>query len=178
LNSGAKDEGRQALVNGDEQGNPRLPEGEWSVAICAAAIAAADVGAYAGTLRVQLFFDDLLAIKDNPTIRHLGDIRAVLWPAAHLPRAIGVSSRPIVNLSLAINYALGGLAVAPLEKAVQMDPGNTDAHVSLGSALLAAKGHRNEAAEQYAVAARLRPGDATIHYDPSLRPVGPPGEAG
>ncbi|HEX3730340.1 MAG TPA: hypothetical protein VHV47_11090, partial [Opitutaceae bacterium] len=42
---------------------------------------------------------------ENPTIRHFG---TALAPP---PYAAGAAGRPLVNLTLAANYALGGLAV-------------------------------------------------------------------
>lgn len=53
---------------------------------------------YAGSLSNPFVFDDLA------WIRH--DRVGALWPPA---AALGESSRPILNLSLALNYALGGM---------------------------------------------------------------------
>ena len=69
---------------------------------------AAVVSAYWNSLSVPFAFDDKAAIIENPTIRHL-------WPMT-VPLSAPVSSggamgRPLVNLSLAVNYALGGLSV-------------------------------------------------------------------
>ncbi len=63
--------------------------------------------AYYNSLTVPFVFDDKAAVLENPTIRHLSNIREVLMP----PTSGGVSGRPLVNLSLAVNYALGGTAV-------------------------------------------------------------------
>jgi protein O-mannosyl-transferase len=64
--------------------------------------------AYANSLRVPFVFDDLGGILENTTIRSLWPP----WGALNPPTDGGtVTSRPIVNLSLAINYALGGFAV-------------------------------------------------------------------
>ncbi len=52
-------------------------------------------------------FDDLPAISNNPTIRALWPPSRVLSPPAKTP----VTGRPLVNLSLALNYAIGGLNV-------------------------------------------------------------------
>ena len=62
--------------------------------------------AYQNSFSVPLIFDDLPAIRDNPTIRQLG---SALSP----PHGSGlpVDGRPVVNLTLAINYAFGGLEV-------------------------------------------------------------------
>ena len=55
-------------------------------------------------------FDDYPAIQTNLSIRQLADPLAVLLP----PNDSGttVNGRPLVNLSLALNYAFGGLNVA------------------------------------------------------------------
>ena len=52
-------------------------------------------------------FDDRPAIVENATIRDLGNLRAVLSPPADVGSS--ANSRPLVNLSLALNYAAGGL---------------------------------------------------------------------
>jgi tetratricopeptide (TPR) repeat protein len=73
------------------------------------AIVLAIVAAYSGTMRVPFFFDDLPAIVDNPTIRHLGDMASVLSPPSAMGDDSGASGRPFINLSFALNYACGGL---------------------------------------------------------------------
>jgi len=77
--------------------------------VAAALIALAIVLAYVGTLHAPMFFDDIPAIRDNPTIRHWGDWRSLLLPAPSLAQISGVTARPLINLSLAANYAVGGL---------------------------------------------------------------------
>jgi tetratricopeptide (TPR) repeat protein len=59
--------------------------------------------AYANSFSVPFLYDDVTAIPDNPTIRHLWPIGPVLSP----PGRLTTSGRPVVNLSLAINYAFG-----------------------------------------------------------------------
>jgi tetratricopeptide (TPR) repeat protein len=61
-------------------------------------LVAAGVLLYAGSLSNPFVFDDL------EWIRH--DRVGALWPPA---AALGDSSRPILNLSLALNYAVGGM---------------------------------------------------------------------
>ena len=51
----------------------------------------------------------MAAIQNNPTIRHLWPLWGVLRPP--LDQGITVEGRPIVNLSFALNYALGGTRV-------------------------------------------------------------------
>lgn len=74
----------------------------------AAALVVAAFAAYANSLRVPFFFDDPIAILDNPSIRNLAALGDVLSPPNN---GSGVTGRPLVNLSLAINHALGGTAV-------------------------------------------------------------------
>ncbi|MEO5958306.1 MAG: tetratricopeptide repeat protein, partial [Opitutaceae bacterium] len=78
-------------------------------ALAAFAIVAAALAAYANSFRAPFIFDDIASIVDNPTIRRL-------WPpgdALSPPKDFGftVSGRPLLNLSFAINYAIGGLNV-------------------------------------------------------------------
>jgi tetratricopeptide (TPR) repeat protein len=63
------------------------------------------LAAYSNSLSGPFIFDDRNSIYDNPTIRHLWAIGSVLSPPGG---GIAVQNRPVVNLSLAINYALGG----------------------------------------------------------------------
>ena len=65
--------------------------------------------AYHNSFTGPFIFDDRLSIQENPTIRHLWPISQPLSPP-HAGAAT-VGGRPVINLSLAINYALGGLDV-------------------------------------------------------------------
>lgn len=62
---------------------------------------------YANSLYGPFIYDDLEAIEQNHTIRQLWPPLQALSPPKQLP----VSGRPIINLSLAINYQFGGLDV-------------------------------------------------------------------
>jgi protein O-mannosyl-transferase len=67
-----------------------------------ALIVLATVAAYRPALPTPLIFDDLQVITANPSIRHLA---TALSP----PRdGRGVTGRPLVNLSFALNYAISG----------------------------------------------------------------------
>jgi hypothetical protein len=77
-------------------------------AIAAGVIVLAAVCANLNSLSVPFLFDDTRAITDNPTIRHLGALRAVLSPPHDGSAVMG---RPLVNITLAINYAIGGTSV-------------------------------------------------------------------
>ena len=63
--------------------------------------------AYCNTLNVPYIFDDFPTIEKNESIRDLTDIGRVLQPPTE--GGSGVSGRPLVNLTLAINYAISGL---------------------------------------------------------------------
>lgn len=80
-----------------------LVQSPWAISLC---LVLASVLVYHRTFASPFVFDDGLAVRENSSIRALADWRAVLSPPNN---ASGVSGRPIVNLSLALNYALGGL---------------------------------------------------------------------
>jgi protein O-mannosyl-transferase len=71
-------------------------------------LAVALFGAYANALRAPFIFDDVPAIPGNPTIRHLWPLSAVLLPQSG--GGLTVAGRPILNLSLAFNFAISGSA--------------------------------------------------------------------
>jgi len=65
------------------------------------------VAPYVNSLGNPFIWDDSNALVNNPTIRSLWPLWTPLLPPAETP----VSSRPLVNLSFALNYALHGLNV-------------------------------------------------------------------
>ena len=75
----------------------------------AALLALAALAAYHNTFRVPFLFDDIPAIVDNPTIRHLGNLKDVLLTGTSY--GVTTSGRPVVNLSLALCYAISGTDV-------------------------------------------------------------------
>ncbi|HUI06606.1 MAG TPA: tetratricopeptide repeat protein [Verrucomicrobiae bacterium] len=72
-------------------------------------VVVAGILAYHNSFTGAFVRDDLESIPKNPTIRHLWPI----WQCLSPPRrgGITVEGRPVINLSLAINYALGGYHV-------------------------------------------------------------------
>src|ERR1051325_435786 len=64
----------------------------------------AGLWAYHNSFQGGFIFDDENAIGGNPHIRHLWPV----WNAMIAPQQSSASGRPIVGLSLAMNYALGG----------------------------------------------------------------------
>jgi protein O-mannosyl-transferase len=63
--------------------------------------------AYANSFHGPFIFDDVASIVNNRSVRHLASWQVLAAP----PEAITTSGRPVVNLSLAINYAISGLSV-------------------------------------------------------------------
>ncbi|MFT3869714.1 MAG: tetratricopeptide repeat protein [Nibricoccus sp.] len=58
---------------------------------------------YANTFNVPFLFDDILSIPNNPSIRSL---KTALFPPGELGLTVG--GRPILNLTFALNYLIGG----------------------------------------------------------------------
>lgn len=71
-------------------------------------IVGAALVAYANSFSVPFLLDDIKSILENPTIRHLWPLSAPLQP----PAGAGVGGRPLVNLSFALNWAVGETDVA------------------------------------------------------------------
>jgi tetratricopeptide (TPR) repeat protein len=69
-----------------------------------AILAACAIAAYCRTFSVPLLLDDLPSIAENPSIRHWS---SALWP----PVNSTTCGRPVLNLSLAVNYAISGTAL-------------------------------------------------------------------
>lgn len=60
--------------------------------------------AYRNSFEAPFVFDDHPSIQANPTIRRLWPLSGPLSPPG---AGASVTGRPVVNLSLAVNYALG-----------------------------------------------------------------------
>jgi tetratricopeptide (TPR) repeat protein len=82
--------------------------GPLRVALCSALIVTAGILAYANSLSVPFHYDDSIGIVENSQIRRLWPITVPLSPPSE---GQPVSGRPVANLSLAVNYAIGGLDV-------------------------------------------------------------------
>lgn len=72
-------------------------------------VVAAGLLAYHNSFTGPFIFDDVKSVSQNLTIRHLWPI----WEPLSPPRQGGntVEGRPLINLSLAVNYAVGGTRV-------------------------------------------------------------------
>lgn len=70
-------------------------------------LVAALLVAYHDTFAVPFLLDDFFSILENESIHRIGD-----WWAAFSPRAqVFTAGRPLLNLSYAVNYAIGGFSV-------------------------------------------------------------------
>jgi tetratricopeptide (TPR) repeat protein len=81
---------------------------DWPGLVSGAILAAGALAIYSRTFSVPLLYDDDRSIAENLTIRHLWPI----WQALSPPNDVGVGGRPLLNLSYALNYAVGGTAVS------------------------------------------------------------------
>src|SRR5438270_879905 len=82
----------------------------WVICLVSSVIALSSFLAYRNTFSAPFIFDDGHVVQVNLTIRKLWPLTTVLSP----PHGYGltVEGRPLINLSLAINYAFGGTDVA------------------------------------------------------------------
>ncbi|MBN1510897.1 MAG: tetratricopeptide repeat protein [Phycisphaerae bacterium] len=86
---------------------PPLSTSRWVSVGLGLVIVAGGVGAYAGSLGGPFIFDDIGSVPENPCIRSL-------WPPEYLwktPAEEAVAGRPVVSLTLAINFAIHRLNV-------------------------------------------------------------------
>ncbi len=83
------------------------PHGRWWLApLCAVLLAAGGLAVFANGLANPFLAEDLAALVDSPRLHHLGQPWRVLLGVPGSPAA----GQPLTNLSLAVNYALGGEA--------------------------------------------------------------------
>jgi len=80
---------------------------DWPGVAGGAILAAGTIAIYCRTFSVPLLLDDSTSIADNLSIRRLWP----LWPVLTPPNDAGVGGRPLLNVSYALNYAVGGNSV-------------------------------------------------------------------
>jgi len=83
----------------------RTPRARARLIVPLGLLVAAGIAVYSNGLAAPLVWDDDPAIVTNQTIRAVLPLSGSLSPPLETP----VAGRPIVNLSLALNYAMGGL---------------------------------------------------------------------
>ena len=87
---------------------PPSPSPRSSVLVAGGLIAAAAFAAYHNSFSGPFVLDDIRSIAENPTLRSLWPLQGPLHP----PQGdLTVNGRPLLNLSLAVNYRLSGLQV-------------------------------------------------------------------
>jgi len=89
-----------------ESDSPPFAASRSAIWLAVAILVGAILAAYHNSFSGPFVFDDGPAILGNPTIRHLSAFGEVLSPPREAGQTVG--GRPMVNLSLAVNYALGG----------------------------------------------------------------------
>jgi Flp pilus assembly protein TadD len=95
---------RNPAESASRPADTRVSRVDWPTLACCAILAAGAIVVYGRTYSDPPVFDDVPTIINNPTIRHLG---TALSPPVNTTAA----GRPIVNLSLAINFAISGTGV-------------------------------------------------------------------
>ncbi len=85
--------------------SPGFAASRWLTVLCASLLALAALASYYNSFAGAFVFDDQTWIVENASIRHLWPIWSWLTPR----ESVFVAGRPVVSLSLAVNYALCGL---------------------------------------------------------------------
>src|SRR5438045_2980435 len=87
-----------------------MQRSHWQNIIFSLVLAAAIAAIYAPALRAPFIFDDRVSVEENSSIERLFPLVADLPRGGPLnpPRDLPTSGRPLVNLSLAVNYCIGG----------------------------------------------------------------------
>lgn len=80
---------------------------KWQGFVFAALICATALAAYWSSFDAAFVMDDHGNIEQNEHIRSL----TPLWKAMHAPMGLGIAGRPLINFTLAINYAISGYQV-------------------------------------------------------------------
>ena len=97
-------------VDPTREGNsPLFAASRGAIWLAVACLVGAILAVYHNSFSGPFVFDDGPAVLGNPTIRHLSALGDVLSPPREGGQTVG--GRPVVNLSLAVNYALGGVSV-------------------------------------------------------------------
>jgi len=95
-------------VNAVESSVPPPPATRRAVLLAVGLLAVATLAAYRNTWSVPFLADDPGSVAENPTIRQLWPFFGAFFPP---PGGETVSGRPVINFSLAVNYAISGEAV-------------------------------------------------------------------
>ena len=74
--------------------------------LAAGLLVAAGLAAWSNSFSGPFVFDDVASIPGNPTIAHLQSVGRLFHPPANDGQTVG--GRPLLNLTLALNWAVGG----------------------------------------------------------------------
>ncbi len=88
---------------------PAADRSRWAAPAALVLIGLAAIAAYSNSLNGPFIFDDTGSIVENASIRHLWPPGGALSPPYSDGQTVG--GRPVLNLSFALNYAVGGLDV-------------------------------------------------------------------
>lgn len=80
----------------------------WVAPLLALVLAGAIVAAFSSSFSGRFIFDDIPSIENNPNLRSLKALPRVLDLTPDTEPGVTVFARPILSLSLALNYAFGG----------------------------------------------------------------------
>ena len=86
--------------------NPK-PHSYKQTLVAAAVLVAAGALVYMNSFTAPFLFDGVVAIRDNPNIRSLWPI----WDTVSAAPGVTVAGRPVLAVSLAVNYQISGLQV-------------------------------------------------------------------
>ena len=86
-----------------------MAKNRWAIFVAGGLIVLGGLAAYHNSLSGPFTFDDAGSILENSTIRHLWPLGSVLTPPSSGGQTVG--GRPVLNLSLAINYSISGTEV-------------------------------------------------------------------
>lgn len=101
--SGKKKSKTKTLASKITRQSSHEPSGKWWAALL---IAASLAIAYSNSMNGPFIFDDDVNIIENDSIRSLWP-----WHSLFAPMESGLAGRPVVNFSLALNYAISGSEV-------------------------------------------------------------------
>ena len=101
----SRSDGIKSIPDSPTSSGPEpVPPGRWLVFGGGVAVALAALAVYHNSFSGPFVLDDVPTIPENSTLR---DLSRALSP----PADAGVGDRPVLNLTFALNYALGGTAV-------------------------------------------------------------------
>ena len=87
---------------------PAWLNSRWAILLAAGLLVLAGLVIYSNSFSGEFIWDDIDSIPNNPTLHEWSSLARFLTP---LGRGETVTGRPLLNISFALNYAVGGLNV-------------------------------------------------------------------